>query len=882
MSDGLRELAAREAADCHRSSRIEALKGVELSVLDHGFVRLIDYMGDDGAIVQAARVSYGAGTRSRRDDRGLIRYLMRHRHSSPFEMCLSGDTQIPTFTAGGVAVRHYTIRDLARAFEEGGRANSWAKLVRIRTVNPETGVVTGTRIRRAWRTGVRPTYEVAVAPFQRKITVTDNHPFLCDDGQYRTLGELGVGSRVALNGIPATSEEIRDEVLRQRRQGASISVISESTGIATSTVWKISNKAGLGGRVSRRTGFLKKPVGEHRDPRAIARRRVPKGPCSVCADPNGRDIHHLDENPHNNEPSNLLRLCPKHYRHIHTRSTLERVFFAEITSVTFKGEQEVFDLEVKSDNHNFVADGFVVHNCEVKLHIKAPIFVARQWMRHRTACLSGDTELHFDLPGGIDRRGNQLYKLSVKDVFDRFQPTENTQRPDKQGYPFHKRDRVQSMLLRSVNEETGEVYHTNVVDVWESGEKEVFHVKLEDGTWFECSKDHRIFTEDGWRKLEELDKGDHVITIGPGRGTGVVPHVRNADEGLEAWKPVPGWEMYYEVSDHGRVRRIAGGRGSRRGIKKNTISNGRAVVSLNRPGVQETALVHRLVMEAFIGPCPDGMECCHNDGNSLNNWLVNLRWDTKQANAVDRVRDGATTALSSRGVPIVSITSKGTEMTYDLEVAGPWHNFSAGGAIVHNSVNEVSGRYSVLSEEVYVPPPERMERQSSTNAQGSGGSLPELEAGRAHAMLSGHTRASVDVYSDLIETGLTRELARGVLTVNHYTEWYWKIDLHNLLHFLSLRADGHAQYEIRAYADVIADLVRKWVPLTWEAFVDYRLSAKTFSGPEMGVLRGLVRSCLEQSSDKIGGNFDALVAEAGLSGREVKALRHSLGIPSEE
>jgi hypothetical protein len=122
-----------------------------------------------------------------------------------------------------------------------------------------------------------------------------------------------------------------------------------------------------------------------------------------------------------------------------------------------------------------------VEMCELKLFIKSPMDLWRQWIRHRTACLSGDTILQFDLPGGIERRGNQLYKLSVKEIYDKFQPTVNKTRPDKQKNPYHKKDRVQKMNLRCVNEDTLEVGHTSIVDIWESGVKTVYLVTLENG-----------------------------------------------------------------------------------------------------------------------------------------------------------------------------------------------------------------------------------------------------------------------------------------------------------------------------------------------------------------------------------------------------------------
>jgi len=116
---------------------------------------------------------------------------------------------------------------------------------------------------------------------------------------------------------------------------------------------------------------------------------------------------------------------------------------------------------------------------------------------------------------------------------------------------------------------------------------------------------------------------------------------------------------------------------------------------------------------------------------------------------------------------------------------------------------------------------------------------------------------------------IARELARVNLTLGHYTQWYWKIDLHNLLHFLSLRAEAHAQHEIRVYAEAIGELVKAWVPLAWEAFEDYRLGASLMSRGELGVVRRVLA----------GVPLDDALASSGLSAREKRELREKLGRP---
>ncbi len=167
------------------------------------------------------------------------------------------------------------------------------------------------------------------------------------------------------------------------------------------------------------------------------------------------------------------------------------------------------------------------------------------------------------------------------------------------------------------------------------------------------------------------------------------------------------------------------------------------------------------------------------------------------------------------------------------------------------NVNEISARYSILDREVYVPAPENLAAQSSDNRQGRGAALEGAEAARALDILRADAARCFDHYEELLNErdgapidpsrdGLARELARMNLTLNTYTQWYWKTDLHNLFHFLRLRADPHAQYEIRVYADAIGELVKAWVPIAWAAFVDYRLDARQFSGPAMAVVRRML------------------------------------------
>ncbi|MFN3992223.1 MAG: FAD-dependent thymidylate synthase [Tabrizicola flagellatus] len=157
------------------------------------------------------------------------------------------------------------------------------------------------------------------------------------------------------------------------------------------------------------------------------------------------------------------------------------------------------------------------------------------------------------------------------------------------------------------------------------------------------------------------------------------------------------------------------------------------------------------------------------------------------------------------------------------------------------NVNEYSARYSILDREFYIPAPEHLAAQSTVNNQGRGEVLTGEEAARVLELLKSDANRAYDHYEAMLsqdgQQGLARELARMNLPANIYTQWYWKVDLHNLFHFLRLRADPHAQYEIRVYAEAIAACVKDWVPLAFGAFEDYRMGGVTLSAKAIAVLK---------------------------------------------
>ena len=156
-------------------------------------------------------------------------------------------------------------------------------------------------------------------------------------------------------------------------------------------------------------------------------------------------------------------------------------------------------------------------------------------------------------------------------------------------------------------------------------------------------------------------------------------------------------------------------------------------------------------------------------------------------------------------------------------------------------LNEISGRYSVMREEFYVPDADQVRRQSATNRQGRAEeSVDPDQARRVIEILTRDQAAIYKNYREMIDDDVARELARINLPLSLYTEWYWQIDLHNLFHFLRLRMDAHAQHEIRVYAEVMLETLRRWVPLTYDAFTEYAMGGARISAKGLAVIRRMI------------------------------------------
>jgi flavin-dependent thymidylate synthase len=535
----------------------------------------------------------------------------------------------------------------------------------------------------------------------------------------------------------------------------------------------------------------------------------------------------------------------------------------------------------------------------MKLHLKMPIFVARQLVRHRTACLTGDMAITFDLPSGKAGNGApRAYPLTIKQLYDRFYVRNGVQSCET------KRKRIQEMRLRCCDEDNLTVTHTSITDVWENGIKPIIKVVFANGDALRATADHLCFTDQGWLRLSEALEQNVGFARFERELSSLSLQSEYTEEELktEEWRRIDtceGFERYsgYDVSNLGRVRSWRNFRWTDVSIpviKRETRGvAGYSVVSLSADGKSRAFLVHRLVRKAF-GFSDGSDQTRHIDNNRRNNRLTNLVGGTSLENNRDRMMTGCSQRLAIVFSQPISFENDGEEMTYDISVEGPFHNFSAANTVVHNSLNEYSGRYSLMSDEFYMPEPEHIQPQSSDNKQGRAGEIDEVskagvnwlmkasfeQSHAAYSVLLGereNAEQHYDAYSDesplLSDTfpGIARELARIVLPVANYTEMYWRIDLSNLFKLLKLRADAHAQYEIRVYADAIFKLIQPIVPAACEAFTDYMMEAASVSRMELALLRELL-------ADAGPGDIAERAKRHGLTKREIAEFQTRFGL----
>ncbi len=538
---------------------------------------------------------------------------------------------------------------------------------------------------------------------------------------------------------------------------------------------------------------------------------------------------------------------------------------------------------------------------EMKFYVKAPIFVFRQWHRHRSACVASNCVLNFDLPSGPKKNKRKFFGRTVKDFYNlwhngipynantkkkplyiekinkdktytvpelsilvnrsketirefcqkqKIKATKKNKQWNIKGIDYINwanentkyfipiRDRLKQMKLRCVNEDTLETTYTSITDIWSNGIKTIYNLKLENGYEIQTTEDHLFFTEQGWLKLKDAydllnNKPKVKFAVLSPIGNNYCKDIK-IDTDNEIWKPILNFENRYKISNMGRVYSELSNRVLKPGsvYSRGNIQNRYYIVGLTKNGKTRPYFVHRIVLDSFFGPRKEKEQCRHLNGNSLDNRIENLKWGTNKENAKDRKKHNSTTKLRLNFISAKDCAIIGKEEVFDIEVSGEFHNFSCNNFIVHNSINEISGRYSELPDDIFHPV--TLYTQDKKNKQ--------LSSDKEVVYQIKSYEKSYQEYQDMLDAGVSKEYSRIVLPLAIYSEMYWKCDLRNILHFIKLRMSPDAQGAIREYAKIMAEIVERCFPLTWEAFQDYELEAITFSKQELFLLKTLLNN----------------------------------------
>jgi thymidylate synthase (FAD) len=565
------------------------------------------------------------------------------------------------------------------------------------------------------------------------------------------------------------------------------------------------------------------------------------------------------------------------------------------------------------------------HNA-FRFHIRCPIFVAREWFRHRIGCLTGDTEITFVNINGcaytrktIDElwrmwtegernghaveaaRGAEIRRLrdsgmGIRAIARETRVGRRAVRSVLAG-DNAKRDarwRVRRMRLRVLDEESGEFTHGHLADVIDKGVQPVYRLTLADGKQLSLTENHRVLTSRGWCTMREavglrgrgsdaamtlscelltngqaahrdrawLERqraaGRSVTEIAEAAGCSYhtirkwlaihdlrfLPEERRGRRPWNAGKR--GYRIRLVVSDSHRqaIRRARSGERSnfwRGGITPERASIARWARdqaprvhagyghTCQRCGKRGGKLhVHHVVpvwLDAAQGRRLENLaslcEGCHRSVHRTREAELAFARTFSPSVPVDWSAERSRGwKLTARPVKVLALEYVGLRQTYDLAVEGPWHNFVANGVVVHNSFNEFSMRYAKATDEFYVPAPEDVRSQvGKPGAYTFEAVAPEL-AETAREELRAVYDAAYAAYERLVEQGVARELARCVLPVGAYTEFYWTVNARALMNFVSLRAAETAQREIRRYAEACERFLAEQMPVTHAAFVE--------------------------------------------------------------
>jgi thymidylate synthase (FAD) len=565
------------------------------------------------------------------------------------------------------------------------------------------------------------------------------------------------------------------------------------------------------------------------------------------------------------------------------------------------------------------------HNA-FRFHIRCPIFVAREWFRHRIGCLTGDTQVTFvDINGHAhmrktidelahlwnvgERDGHALSEeqrrktramaaggRSQRSIARELQVGRRSVRTCLAGADGMRsaRARVRRMRVRVLNEETREFTAGHISDVIDKGVQPVYRLTLEDGKQITLTENHRVLTHGGWATMGAAvgltDAGEAArmtrecrlmvngqpVHRDPGwlrqrRGQGLSVQEIADDAGC-SYHTIRKWLKVHDLSyaPHERSRgawnkgktgyttalrhtpeHLEAIRRARTGPASNFWRGG---VSSDRASVAAWTTAHAAkVHRQYDYTC----QSCSARGGSLHAhhiapvWLeparsrdignlitlcgqchravhrtrhAELEFMRRYADRIGTIEDIDVPSrkgfkVAAHPVRVVALQYVGLRQTYDLSIEGPWHNFVANGLVVHNSFNEFSMRYAKATDDFYVPEADDVRSQvGKPGAYSFEQVSPEL-AEETRQELEGLYKEAYATYARLVEKGVARELARAVMPVGAYTQFYWTVNARALMNFVSLRNAEFAQLEIRRYAEAVEAFFADKMPITHAAFV---------------------------------------------------------------
>lgn len=417
------------------------------------------------------------------------------------------------------------------------------------------------------------------------------------------------------------------------------------------------------------------------------------------------------------------------------------------------------------------------------VRVEAPIFIAREVMRHRTFCISGDTEITFGSQSPTTGKISMI-KKTIAEHWEHWHEGV----PDSMG-----RRRVlpsvKSARVVSLDEDTKQWVLQPVVDVIKSGVKPVYRLTTERGFSVKATDLHRFLTPEGWRKLGELKPNDMVYVQQKGYKKTKAKVPRNLRTAINSWSG----QYYANILEkqHGFCAQCAG-------------------------AVEGGVVDHKIPVALDLKQALD----------EENLQVLCKKCDRGKTNEEQKIADRTGAYEKVSGERIVSIDYVGEEMTYDLSVAEPHHNFLANGIVVHNSYNELSARYAEMEQVAYTPGVDRPLKNAGSGAH------PKLEVTGyedtelwTDAVLTQHYKAydaAFEAYREMLDAGVATEVARSVLPVGTYTSWYMTGNLLNWFRFLELRdgRKGHPQVEITWLAEEVWKIIQKLWPVACEAWLN--------------------------------------------------------------